>query len=243
MNRRKFVIGAGSIVGGTAAAAAFAGTGAAAHSEASYVGSVNLESDTGEIDYVAMYGDSTMEWKGLDTPAQYVEIVTSASVYDSDDNPISGAQDIHLNSTGLVDLSQGSDWGNHDEELSGPGTRGYVKTGVGLDDSGNPDPSIEWVIVGEKPNGVEGSDYGLPANSIDSSVFTVSEDGSQKTYYVVVETKYILYDENENQLITAESAQNINVTVGNIAEQTQTGDGPENDGASGGASNNGTTLS
>lgn len=235
MNRRKFIAGAGGIGAATVGGMALMGSSAAEiGTDIGYkIGTVKLSSDDGTIDHVSMYGDSEMTWKGLDTVATQVQIDTRVKVFDNNDNKVADKQ---IHSTGAVALSQGSDWGNHDDELSGEGTRGYVKTGVGLDRGGSHDPSIDWAIIQASDYSDE---YGLPTDPVAASHLSVSTDGDQQRFVVVIESTYTLFDSGGNELLSGKGASHINVDVTNIEESTTTGDGPENDGAVGGASNEG----
>lgn len=252
MQRRTVLKSAAGIGAVGIGGAALTGSGAAdTHADTDYsVGDITLSSDTGDIDYVAMYGEGTFEWRGLETPATHVEIETTATAYDSDGAVLTyendageteSLEDVHLNTTGPIALSQGADWGNHDDELSGEGTRGYVTHGVGIGPGGNYDKSIEWVIVGEKPADVAGSGYGLPDESLSAKPFTAGDDGESATYDVVVTSTYTLYNgtgEDQEELVSTSTAGNISITVENIAAESGTTEGDEG-GATGGASNDG----
>lgn len=259
MNRRTVLKSAAGIGAVGIGGAALSGAGAAdSHATTDYeVGDVNLSSDTGEIDYVAMHGESVFEWTGLDTTATHVEIETTATAYginadgsadlltyDTDgDGEAEPLEDYFLNATGPVALEQGAEWGNYDDTLSGEGTRGYVEHGVGLDENAEHDPSIEWVIVGEKPADATGSDYGLPEDTLPADAFTTDGDGETQEFDVVLETTYTLYNgtgEDADELLTESTAGTITVTVENIeaSGDSTSGDG----GATGGVTNDGETY-
>lgn len=197
-------------------------------------GTVSLSSDTGEIDHVSIYGDGYMEWKGLDTPATQARIQVSVTV----ENQGTQVASKEIHDTGPFSLD--SDWGGDDEELSGSGTRGYIKTAVGLHSNGNHDESTDWAII-------QASDYddpyGLPSDPVDASKLTVDTDGESLTYRVTVTTTYTLYDSGGNALETAEASSSFDVEVQNIASETSTGSVGGDDGATGGASNDGSLYS
>ena len=233
MQRRNFMKTVGGI--GTASALGvggmvFASNPVSATSDLS--GTVSLSSDTGEIDFVAIYGDGYVQWKGLDTRATQAKIQSRVTVSNQGNEVVSK----RVNDTGTFSLDDDS-WGGDDEELSGSGTRGFIKTAVGLHSNGNHDPSTDWAII-------QASDYtdpyGLPADPVDAAYLSVGTDGGSKTYKITVTTTYRLYDASGNQLQTASASSSFNVEVSNIAAQTSTGSVGGSDGSVGGTSNNGT---
>lgn len=195
-------------------------------------GSVSLSSDTGEIEHVSIYGDGYMQWKGLDTPVTDAQILTNVTV-ENDGNEVVSKQ---VNDTGRFSLDDDS-WGSDDEELSGSGTRGYIKTGVGLHSNGNHDPSIDWAIIQADDYD---DPYGLPTDPVDASHLKVGADGGSKTFAVTVTTTYRLFDADGDTRETASASSSFDVEVNNIASQTSTGSAPGDDGATGGTENDGT---
>lgn len=244
MQRRTYLKAAGSI--GTVSALGIGASILATNPVSAtqdFEGEVSLSSDTGEIDHVSIYGDSYMEWKGFDTPATQVQILTHVRVFDDNDNKVAHKT---VNDTGKRELSVGEDWGNHDDYFSGEGTRGYVHHGVGVDRDGNHDPDIDWAII-------QASDYedpyGLPQDPVDADNLTVPKDGGTQSYTVELVTDYILYAADGTNLVQSELGQDqiraesaFEVTVENIAASAETGDKNDDDGATGGASNEGELL-
>lgn len=223
MHRRTMLKGTGIAAGGLAAGGIVL-TGFSARAAATTdFGSAYVESDDGSVQYVAVYGDSLVEWSGFDTPAQYFSIDIQGTVLDTDGNQLHDW--VHLNSTGLVDLDN-ENWGNYDEELSGSGTSGHIKSAIGLDEDGNHDPTIDWHVVGDDPDG-----YGLPENSIDPSVLQNETDGSSEYYTVRLNSEYTWYDADENELFAEDWNSNATVEVVNKPRNASVEDGDGEDGA------------
>lgn len=227
MERRNFLktaggIGGAALVGG-AGLTAFTG-GAAATAEQD-LGTATVTSDDGTVDYVAIFGDSVIHWKGFDTPAQYFDIDIELEVVQKWDNQSRVRQQIH--STDLVDLDN-EDWGNHDEELSGSGTRGTIESGIGLAENGDHDASIDWHVVHDPD--IE-REYGLPEDPVDASRLTVHEDGRSRTFTLVLRSTYTWYDADKNGIFAETFTSTLDVTVENIESQASAEDGDEQDGA------------
>lgn len=228
MERRTYLKAAGGIASastiGGLAVFGLSGSAAATASGSIEYDDVTITSDDGTVEYVAIFGDSVIEWDGFDAPAQYFDICIDGWVVDTD-----GAESdvVTLHDTGLIDLGN-DDWGNYDESHSGPGTSGTIESGVGLDEDGNHDPSIDWHVVGDDPDG-----YGLPQNSIDPSLLSVDEDGGTDSFTVKIKTKYTWYDGNEDAIFEESWTSNVNVTVKNEPKSASAGDGDGEDGAVG----------
>lgn len=182
---------------------------------------VTITSDDGTVEYVAVFGDSVVTWTGFDTPAQFFDITITLE----ESGGAFGEQEIH--STGLVDLDN-DDWGNYDESLSGSGTSGTIESGIGLDESGSHDPTIDWHIVGTDPDG-----YGLPENPVDASHLAVDEDGATTSYTLVMRSTYTWYDASETELFSETFASTIPVDVTNEEAGAGVSDGDGDDGAVG----------
>lgn len=207
-------IGATATIGGLGLLAAAGG--ASATGGADYE-PVTVTSDDGTVDYVAIYGDSVVEWDGFESTAVEAQIVTEASVSGQSDWTL-------LYDTGRFDLSN-DDWGGANEELSGPGTSGTIETAIGLDSDGNYDESTAWTIVGDGLNG-----YGLPQNSIDSSLLEADGDGDTANFTVTVRATYTWYDSDGNELLSESFTSDVPVTVNN---EERTTSGASGDGESG----------
>ena len=214
-------------VGGIGAASAAGGAGflamtggAAAHGGWQHIGDSTVTSDDGSVEYVAIYGDAVVEWDGFDDEATQFQIVTEGRIADTMD------EWVELNDTGPVSLSD-DDWGNHDEELSGPGTSGTIETGVGLDEDGNYDPSIHWVVVGDDPS----TDYGLPENSIDPSNIKVDDDGGSYVFTLQIKSVYTWYNSGGTELFSEDFIQHVKVEVNNRPSSANMEDGDGEDGA------------
>lgn len=227
MERRTYLKTVGGIasaatIGGFAVAGLSGSAAATANGSIEY-DDVTITSDDGIVEYVAIFGDSVIEWDGFDMPAQYFDITIEGWVVDTDGNQTDA---VVLHETGLVELDN-DDWGN-DESLSGPGTSGTIESGIGLDEDGNHDPTIDWHVVGDDPDG-----YGLPENSIDPSHLSVGEDGGTDSFTVKVKTTYGWYDGDEEAIFDESWTSNVNVTVENEPKSASAGDGDGEDGAVG----------
>lgn len=228
MERRDFLKAAG----GTAGAATLGGagilamTGGATATGSVDYGGTTITSDDGTVEYVAIFGDSIVHWDGFDTPAQYVDIEVSVEIVQKwDGQTRHGPQTVHT--TGKVDLDNSS-WGNHDESLSGSGTSGTIETGIGLDENGNHDETIDWHIVGTDPDG-----YGLPSNPVDASHLEVASDGKSRQFRLLVRSAYTWYDASENELFSETFTGSVPVTVNNEPRSASAEDGDGDDGAVG----------
>lgn len=219
MERRDILKTAGGIgaVSATGGAALLAMTGGAAATAEQNFGDATVTSDDGTVEYVAIYGDSRVDWEGFDTEASQFSILIEGRVAGE-------TQWVELQDTGAVSLS--NDWGNYDEDHSGPGTSGYIESGIGLDEDGTHDPAIDWHVVGSDPDG-----YGLPENSIDPSALTVENDGGTYTYTVQIKSTYTWYDSGGNEIFDEDFIGSVEVTVNNKEANAEASDGDGEDGA------------
>lgn len=183
---------------------------------------VTVSSNDGTVEYVAIYGDSIVFWEGLDTPAQSFAIEIEAN--------IDGGEYTQLHVTDPVDLSN-ENWGNYDEDIvtRDGGREGEIHSGIGLDEQGNHDPTIDWHIVGTDPDG-----YGLPSTSLPADQLTVDGDGESQVYTVNMRTTYSWYetvDGTGEPLLTEPFETSFDVEVTNIAQSASSSDGDGDDGA------------
>lgn len=223
MQRRTMLKGAGLATGGLfAGGIALTQFSARAVATQNY-GNASVSSDDGSVEYVAIYGDSRIDWTGFDTPAQYFSIDIQGAVLDSDGNQIHDWVDLY--STDLIDLDD-ENWGNYDDELSGSGTSGYIESGIGLDENGTHDPAVDWHVVGTDPDG-----YGLPQNSIPASALENDTEDSTEYYTVRLNSTYTWYDADENELFSEDWNSNVTVEVTNEPKDATAEDGDGEDGA------------
>lgn len=228
MNRRQILkgIGGGLTAATVGGASYFALSGsAAAFAQGGVIGSTSVTSDDGSVEYVAVHGDTVVNWLGFDTPAQYFDIDIELEVVQDWDGQSRTSKQIH--STDLIDLDDDS-WGNHDESLSGSGTRGTIETGIGLDEQGGHDPTIDWHVVGTDPDG-----YGLPSDPVPASRLDVDQDGRQRTFNLILRSTYTWYDSSQNAIFEETFESTVTVDVTNIEAQASGSDGPGDDGATG----------
>lgn len=224
MERRNYLKAAGGIVGATTigGAALFATTrGASATGGASY-GDVTITSDDGSVEYVAIYGASTVTWDGFETEADAFDIDIDARVVGS------GAGWVDLHETGKRDISVDGDWGGSGESMEvtgGPNgdeaTAGSLSSTIGVDSDGNHDPTTDWHIVGSDPD-----NYGLPSNSLDPALLEADSDGATKDFDVEVRSVYAWYDSGDNVIFEKEFTSTVNVTVEN-EETSASGSGTD----------------
>jgi len=209
-------IGAGIAAGG--AGLLVASTGGARAVGSQDLGSASVTSDDGTVQYVAIYGDSVVEWDGFDAEATQFSIDIDARV-----DGVTSFKNLH--STGKVDLSNSS-WGNHDESLSGPGTSGTIKTGIGLGTGGKHNPETDWHIVGTDPDG-----YGLPTNSISASALENTDGGTTKTFTITIRSTYRWYDSSGGQIFQKTFTSTVDVDVTNEPATATGSSGDGEDGA------------
>ena len=206
-------------VGGIAVTASASGVGVLAMSGGASAtgggtyGNVDISSDDGTVDYVAIFGNSTVEWDGFDRVATQARIVNEARV------PAAESGWIQLNDTGKFALSQGDSWGGSNDSVSGEGTSGTIESGVGVRSNGNHDPETDWHVVGSDPD-----NYPLPTNSVDPSNLENPDDGTTNTFAVETRATYEWYDSSDNGIFSKTFNSDITVDVTNEeAEATATG--------------------
>lgn len=226
MERRSVLKGAAGVAGILGAGGvALQMTGSARATGGGSYGSVSATTDDGEINYIAIYGQSKVTWDGFDTPATHFGIVNEARIENPNGSTVTNYQQI--NTTGKVALSQGSSWGGDGESLSGEGTSGTVESDVGYDNNGDKDSTQYWEVVA--PNG-DASDtneglnsYALPANPIQASQFPQVSDGSSQDYVLRLKATYTWYNENSDgsyDTVFSETFEStVDVTVKNQEEQ------------------------
>jgi len=205
MERRGILKAIGGV--GTATVAGGAGIitftdSASATADTDY-GNVTITSDDGTVEYVAIYGKSTVEWDGFDSTATQFSLDIDGQVAGS------GAGWVNLYESGAISLDDDT-WGNYDESLSGPGTSGTIKTGIGLDENGDFDPTIDWHVVGSDPDS-----YALPENSIDPSLLEADSDGDTANFTVDIRATYTWYDSGDNIIFEKPFISSVNVEVNN----------------------------
>lgn len=205
MERRNFVkaaggIGIGALAGGLGLATLTGG--AAATSNANY-NDVSVTSDDGTVEYVAIFGQSRVEWDGFESDATDVRIVNEARI----PSEVGWTQ---LNNTGKEELSQEADWGGDGEAFSGIGTSGYIESDIGLRSNGNHDPSTDWHVVGTDPDG-----YGLPQNSLDPAALETDSDGNTKEFTLELRATYTWFDANGDVEFEKSFTSSLGVTVNN----------------------------
>ena len=220
MQRRNYIKAIGGIAGAATITGAFAlsGSTGARATATQNLGDATVTSDDGSVQYVAIYGDSTVNWTGFDTEATHFQEVIDARVVDS-------TSWVQLYDTGQVSLDN-DDWGGANEDLSGPGTSGYISAGIGLDADGNHDTTIDWHIVGDDPD-----NYGLPANSIDPSAIEVDQDGGTGNFTIEVRSQFTWFDTNGDSIFTKEFTSDVGVTVNNVEAGASSENGDGEDGA------------
>lgn len=226
MQRRRVLQGAG-VAGALAIGGIGTGlfSGGARATASQNFGSASVTSNDGSVEYVAIFGDSVVEWKGFERPAQYFDISIEVEIEQDWDGQTAAKKTVH--ETGLVSVDNDS-WGNYDDDVSydDEGREGTIETGIGLDENGNHDPTIDWHIVGTDPD-----DYGLPSDPIDASHMKNSHDGETRSFTLYVRSTYTWYDVNENHIFDETFTGTVDVDVENIAEQADSSDGSGEDGA------------
>lgn len=230
MERRDYLktaggIGATTLLGG-AGLLALSG-GAAATAEYDY-NEVTVTSDDGTVDYVAIFGDSIVNWDGFDRPAKSFTVDSHVELQSGDGSTLwTGV----INESGPHDLTADS-WGGDGETHTGTGTSGTIESDVGLDSDGNHDPSTDWAIV-------QASDYsdpyGLPANPAPASYLEVDGDGDSASFNVKLTTTYTWYanTDGSDSIYSADFVANVPVTVENEQSTATSSNGDGDDGAVG----------
>lgn len=200
--RRTVLKGAAGALGVAAVSGAgvLLGSNRARASAATDYGDATVTSDDGTVEYVAIYGDSVVEWDGFETEATQFSIDIDARVVDV-------TSWVNLHETGKVALD--SDWGDN-EALSGPGTSGTIESSIGLDGDGNHDPGIDWHVVGSDPDG-----YGLPGESIDPVNLEVDADGASEDFTVEIRSVYKWFDASGSFIFEKTFTSGVDVDVTN----------------------------
>lgn len=190
-------------------------------------GTAEADTDDGQVNYVAIYGQSRVDWSGFDEEATQFRIQVAAHVEDSDDEVVAGPQQIH--DTGPISL-ENDDWGGAGEDHSGPGTSGYIESDIGYNDDGELDGDLFWDVLAPNGDPTQGhNEYELPEDPLPSEeVPRVEEDDSSETFTVVIESTYTWYDSGGNHVFDESWEGTVDLTVTNKeakAEADSTGTG------------------
>jgi len=179
-----------------------------------------VETDDGEIKYVAFGGRLRFEWDGLDTEATHGWFKTETRI-----NTGSGWSGWRNHGTGSGELGDGSGeyeqgetggWGGNNDSNSGPGTDGFFQFKYG-DDYNNQD----YAIAGS------GSNLNDHANKWDTSNFEADTDGGTQQTKVQFRKTCRVYDGEVggggSMLIEASDKAMFTVTVNNEEATATTG--------------------
>lgn len=219
ISRRTALKGLGGTLAtvGVGGAALLATTGPAAAATQNY-DDVTITSHDGSVDYVAIYGDSTVKWEGLEQEATHFGISIDAEVTEGDFSVISRT---NIHNTGIRELLQ--DWGGDNEESSGHGNSGEINSAIGYDD-GTHVPENDWHIIGTDPD-----DYGLPSDPLDAAELEVGPDGETRSFTVTMYSTYTWYsgDSESDEVYSETFETSFNVTVEDIPQDAgvTSGDG------------------
>lgn len=234
LDRRRLLKGAGVSFASLAAAGVGLSTtmGGAVATGGTNFGNTSLTSNDGTVEYVAIYGDSVVNWDGFDRAATQARIVTGASARKKNQSSGSLISRQNLNDTGRFDLSQGDSWGGAGETISTSdgGREGSIKTDVGYGAGGNKNEEVYWEIVGDG-DGDTLNDYGLPQQSLPAAPFEVDSDGSSQDYRITIYTTYEWYDSSDDLIFDKEFTSQVKLTVNNEATSVTGSSGPDDDGA------------
>lgn len=130
MNRRNFIVGAGSIGAATIGGAALLGGSAAAmEGGLSITDPDTVSVDDGSYQYVAIGLSSVHEWQGLDSEATHAHFVAEIRLPESPDEEEQQWHELYNEAIPLADL--GDTRGGSLEWTTGEGTTGVLHTGVG----------------------------------------------------------------------------------------------------------------
>lgn len=195
-------------------------------------GSTSLTSNDGSIEYVAIFGDSVVNWDGFDTAATQARIVNGASARKKNTSQGSLISRQNLSGTGTFDLSQGDSWGGAGETISTTdgGREGTIETDIGYGTGGNKNEEVYWEIVDDGDSETL-NDYALPQNPLPAAPFEVDSDGSSQDYVITIYTRYEWYDSSDNLIFEKEFTSEINLTVNNEPVSVTGSSGPDEDGA------------
>ncbi len=222
MQRREFTKAVGGIAGTTAlgGAALVAGTGGAS---ASAGGSISdpeaVESDDGEISYVAVQTTGRLTWDGFDSAVKQARIMVYVTLV-RDGSAVWGENLIH--DTDRFELDES--WGGAGEDVSLGGDHEAGQSGYIASD-------VDWGICQANRENEYNDGYGLPSDPAPTAPFTADEDGTNKATKVVLRSVYLLFDANGNELTgrsgypeRPEAQSAFTVTVANEAASTGFGD-------------------
>lgn len=230
LNRRNVLkaiggTGVAAAVGGGALLTLGAGSATAVGTQSLNAGTAST--DDGELTKLDIWGDSRVEWQGFDTEAVEFQVLTEVEVVQDWDGQ-TAIPATQINDTGKRTLN--GDWGGSGEGESGPGTSGWIESGVGLDSNGNHDESNDWAILQASDYDDE---YGLPANPVDPSPeMDVSESNSPRNFTVNLLGTYIWFASDGSEIFRKTFTTPITVTVENLESSATALDGSGNDGAS-----------
>lgn len=207
-------------------------TGGAVATGGTNFGTTSLTSNDGTVEYVAIFGDSVVNWDGFDTPATQARIVNGASARKESEPQGSLISRQNLNDTGKFDLSQGDSWGGAGEKIStaDDGREGTIETDVGYGSAGNKNEEVYWEIV-DDGDSESLNDYGLPQNPLPASPFEVNADGASQDYVITIYTRYEWYDSSDNLIYDKEFTSEVDLTVTNEPVSVTGSSGPDDDGA------------
>lgn len=222
MQRRQFAKAVGGIAGTTAlgGAALVAGTGGAS---ASAGGSISdpeaVESDDGEISYVAVQSTGRLTWDGFDTAVKQARIMVYVTLK-RNGSTVWGENLIHDTERFELDDS----WGGSGEDVSLDGDHEAGQSGYIASDT-------DWGICQENRENEYNDGYGLPSDPAPTAPFTADDDGTNKATRVVLRSVYLLYDADGNELTgqsgypdRPETQSAFTVTVGNQESTVGIGD-------------------
>lgn len=228
-------LGGAAATVGVGGAALLATSGPAAAGGFDVQETVEISSDDGSVEYVAIHGDSVIKWDGFDTEATHFGIDITVDIQEVEDDAL--PKTVHT--TGPREITQ--DWGGAGESSTGPGTSGTLRSDVGLkDDNGDGDrhthdPATDWHIIGSDPDG-----YGLPQNSVDASLLNVGagDDANADTtesFTVVMDSTYTWYSsaDSSDDIYSETFTTNIDVDVTNEGREATVSSGEGEDGATG----------
>lgn len=234
LDRRRLLKGTGVSLASLAAAGAGISTltGGAVATGGSNFGSTSLTSNDGTVEYVAIFGDSVVNWDGFDTAATQARIVNGASARKKNQSQGSLISRQNLNDTGKFDLSQGDSWGGAGEKIStsDDGREGTIESDIGYGSGGNKNEEVYWEIV-DDGDSESLNDYGLPQNPLPAAPFEVGSDGGSQDYVITIYTRYEWYDSSDSLIFDEEFTSEIDLTVNNQSASATGQSGPDDDGA------------
>jgi hypothetical protein len=234
LERRKLLKRAGVSLATLTAAGAGLGTmmGGAVATGGSNFTKTSLTSNDGTVEYVAIFGDSVVNWDGFDEPATQARIVNGASARIQGNSRGSLISRQNLNDSGRFDLSLGSSWGGAGETISTSdgGREGTIESDIGYGSGGNKNEEVYWEIVDDSDS-ESLNDYGLPQNPLPAAPFEVSSDGSSQDYVISIYTRYEWYDSSDTLIFEKEFTSDVPLTVTNEPESATGSSGPDDDGA------------